>query len=387
MDLMEFKARELFEMAGLPVKKGVVGETVEELVAAIEANKEITFPLVCKAQVQVGGRGKAGGIKMADNMDQLKEVAGQILGMDIKGHIVKRLMAVEKAEITKEFYLSIMLDRLTKCPLVIFSTQGGMDIEEVSKTTPELIHKIPVNPLSGMTKEVTSDLAQKAGVEGKTAEQFEEVLVKLYDFFMARDCMLAEINPLAIDCEGNILALDGKVSVDDSSLYRQPEVAEFKKSLEKDEDELIKEARDWNFLYIPCDSKGTIAVSSNGSGMLMSCMDRIHDNGMVVYAGLDLGGGATAEKIKEAIRIISTGDQVKAIFINIFGGITRCDEVAGGVRLAKETYGIDKPIVIRFEGTNKDKGLEIIQGLDNVIYADGLIQGVEELVKRRDQLV
>ena len=135
------------------------------------------------------------------------------------------------------------------------------------------------------------------------------------------------------------------------------------------------------------ESKGTIAVSSNGSGMLMSCMDRIHDNGMVVYAGLDLGGGATAEKIKEAIRIISTGDQVKAIFINIFGGITRCDEVAGGVRLAKETYGIDKPIVIRFEGTNKDKGLEIIKGLDNVIYADGLIQGVEELVKRRDQLI
>lgn len=387
MDLMEFKARELFEMAGLPVKKGVVGETVEELVAAVENNKEITFPLVCKAQVQVGGRGKAGGIKMADNMDQLKEVAAQILGMDIKGHIVRRLMAVEKADVAKEFYLSIMLDRLTKCPLVIFSTQGGMDIEEVSKTTPELIFKVPVNPLSGMTKDITSDLAKKAGVTGKTAEQFEEVLVKLYNFFIARDCMLAEINPLAIDGEGNVITLDGKVSVDDSALYRQPEVAEFKKSLEKDENILIKEARDWNFLYIPCDPKGTIAVSSNGSGMLMSCMDRIHDNGMSVYAGLDLGGGATAEKIKEAIRIISTGDQVKAIFINIFGGITRCDEVAGGVRLAKEIYGIEKPIVIRFEGTNKDKGLEIIKGLDNVIYADGLIQGVDELVKRRDQLI
>lgn len=387
MDLMEYKARELFELAGLPVKKGVVGDTVEELAAAVEGNPEISFPLVCKAQVQVGGRGKAGGIKMAENMEELKSAAGQILGMDIKGHVVRRLMAVEKADIEKELYLAIMLDRLTKCPLIIFSLQGGMDIEEVSKNTPEAICKIPVNPLCGLTEEVTDELVQAAELTGATATQFVETLQKLYDFFLQRDCLLAEINPLAIDQGGNIIALDGKVSVDDSAVYRQPEVAEFKQLMEKDENPLIKEARDWNFLYIPCDSKGTIAVSSNGSGMLMSCMDRIHDNGMSVYAGLDLGGGATSERIKEAVRIISTGDQVKAVFINIFGGITRCDEVAGGIRLAKEIYGIDKPIIVRFEGTNKEKGLEIIEGLKNVIYADGLIQGVDELVKRKDQLL
>lgn len=387
MDLMEYKARELFELAGLQVKKGVTGDSVEALLTAVEQKPELQFPLVCKAQVQVGGRGKAGGIKMADNMEELKAVAGQILGMEIKGHVVRRLMAVEKAEIARELYLSIMLDRLTKSPLIIFSAQGGMDIEEVSRTNPEAIRKIPVNPLYGISDELCDELAAWADLSGKTAAEFGETLRKLYVFFLERDCLLAEINPLAVDQQGSILALDGKVSVDDSALYRQPEVAEFKKLMELEEDPLIKEARDWNFLYIPCDPKGTIAVSSNGSGMLMSCMDRIHDHGMEVYAGLDLGGGATSERIKEAVRIISSRDQVRAVFINIFGGITRCDEVAGGIRLAKELYQIEKPIIVRFEGTNKEQGLQIIDGLENVIYADGLIQGVDELVKRKDQLI
>ena len=229
-------------MAELPVKKGVHSDSVDGLAAAVEANKEITFPLVVKAQVQVGGRGKAGGIKMADNMDELKNVAGQILGMNIKGHIVNRLMAVERADVASEMYLSIMLDRLTKCPLLIFSPAGGVEIEETAKTNPELIFKVPVNPLSGMTKDITSDMASKAGLTGKTAAQFEETLCKLYDFFLKRDCLLAEINPLAVDHDGNIVVLDGKVSVDDSALYRQPEVQEFKASLEKEENPKIIEA-------------------------------------------------------------------------------------------------------------------------------------------------
>lgn len=387
MDLMEYKARELFELAGLPVKKAVTADTVEGLLSAVAQAHELKFPLVCKAQVQVGGRGKAGGIKMADNMDELKAVAGDILGMNIKGHVVRRLMAVEKAEISRELYLSIMLDRLSKCPLIIFSAQGGMDIEEVSKTKPDAIYKIPVDPLAGVTEALAADLASKAGLTGVTAADFCETLHRLYAFFLARDCLLAEINPLAVDKQGRILALDGKVSVDDSALYRQPEALEFKEQMALEEDPLIGEARRWNFLYIPCAPSGTIAVASNGSGMLMSCMDRIHDNGMEVYAGLDLGGGATSERIKEAVRIIAARDQVRAVFINIFGGITRCDEVAGGIRLAKELYAIKKPIIVRFEGTNKELGLQIIQGLDNVIYADGLIQGVNELVKRKEQLL
>lgn len=386
MDLMEYKARELFEAAGLPVMKGATAETPEALVAAAR-EQGLTYPLVCKAQVQVGGRGKAGGIKTAENEETLQEVAKQILGMDIKGHIVRRLMAVEMAEIAKELYLSIMLDRLTKCPLIIFSSQGGMEIEEVARTNPDAIRKEPIDPLVGLTEEAAADLAQWAGLTGETAGEFCKVLQDLYAFFMAKDCLLAEINPLAVDKNGKVIALDGKVSVDDSALYRQPEVAEFKQSLQTEEDPLVLEAKKWNFLYIPCQADGTIAVASNGSGMLMSCMDRIHDKGMSVCAALDLGGGATSERIAEAVRIIACGEQVKAVFINIFGGITRCDEVAGGVRRAKEQYGIQKPIIIRFEGTNKELGMQIIQGLDNVIFVDGLIQGVDALVSRKDQLL
>lgn len=387
MDLMEYQARQLFELAGLPVKKGVVADSVKGLMDAVEQNREITFPLVCKAQVPIGGRGKAGGIKITENMEELEKAASQILGMEIKGHVVRRLLAVEKAEIEKEWYLSIMLDRLTKCPLIIFSSKGGMDIEEVSKRTPEAICKITVNPLEGITEGITERMLNAAEITEGSDGQFVQILNRLYDFFLSRDCLLAEINPLVIDKIGDIVALDSKVSIDDSALYRHPETAEFKLLLEKDGNPLIKEACDKSFLYIPCDDKGTIAVTSNGSGMLMSCMDRIHDNGMDVYAGLDLGGGATSERIKEAVRIISSGDHVKAVFINIFGGITRCDEVASGIRRAKEIYEIDKPIIVRFEGTNKDKGMEIISGLDSVFYVDGLIQGVDELVKRKDQLI
>ena len=386
MDLMEYKARELFEAAGLPVMKGTTAQTPEELVEAVRTNG-LAYPLVCKAQVQVGGRGKAGGIKTAEDETELLQVAQQILGMDIKGHIVRRLMAVEMARIEKELYLSIMLDRLTKCPLIILSSQGGMEIEEVARIQPDAIRKEPVDPLVGLTECMAMQLANWAGLQDETALQFCRVLQGLYTFFMEKDCLLAEINPLAVDQQGNVVALDGKVSVDDSALYRQSEAAEFKKSLETDEEPLVLEARKWNFLYIPCEQGGTISVASNGSGMLMSCIDRIHDNGMRVGAALDLGGGATSERIAEAVRIISTGDNIRAVFINIFGGITRCDEVAGGVRKAKECYGIEKPIIIRFEGTNKELGMQIIQGLKDVIFVDGLIQGVDALVSRKEQLV
>lgn len=384
---MEYQARDLFEQAGLPVKRGVSADSVDALMALVEATPELTYPLVCKAQVQVGGRGKAGGIRTAANAGELRQAAGQILGMNIKGHTVKRLMAVEKADVAQEFYLSIMLDRLSKCPLVIFSTSGGMEIEEVAKIHPEAVKKCPIHPLTGDVAALASRLAAEAGLIGATAAQFARVLERLYAFFCSHDCLLAEINPLAVDVKGNILALDGKVTVDDSALYRQSEAAAFNAALSQQEHPLVLDAAAHNFLYIPCDSTGTIAVASNGSGMLMSCMDRIHDQGMKVCAALDLGGGATSERIKEAVRIISAAENVRAVLINIFGGITRCDEVAMGIRLAKTEYKIELPIIVRFEGTNKEKGLEIIAGLDNVIFADGLIAGVDELVKRKELLV
>ncbi len=385
MDLMEYKARELFETAGLPVKKGVTSDTVEGLVKCVE-DSGISFPLVCKAQVQIGGRGKAGGIKAAENMDEFRRVAGEILGMNIRGHIVKKLMAVEKADIATEMYLSIMLDRLTKCPLIIFSPCGGVDIEEISRTQPDKIFKIPVNPLDGISTEIIDTLCRGGDLAGETAAQFGDALCKLYNFFMATDCMLAEINPIVIDSAGGIIALDGKVSVDDSAVYKHPAVAEFKAEMDADLPQLVREASAINMLYIPCEEDGTIAVASNGSGMLMSCIDRISDKGMKVRAGMDLGGGPTHDRIKEGVRLMLSDPQTKGLFMNIFGGITRCDEVALGIKLAKEEYGIEKLIVVRFEGTNKDKGLEILGTVPNVVYADGLIQGVDALVQRRAQL-
>ena len=387
MDIMEYQARDLFEQAGLPVKKGVSADSVDALMGLVEATPELTYPLVCKAQVQVGGRGKAGGIKIAENAEELRHAAEQILGMNIKGHTVKRLMAVEKAEVTREFYLSIMLDRLSKCPLVIFSANGGMEIEDVAKTNPQAVKKYPIHPLTGDVTVLANRLAAEADLIGTTAAQFVQVLEKLYTFFCSHDCLLAEINPLAIDTAGNIFALDGKVTVDDSALYRQSEASAFKALLSQQDHPLVLDAATHNFLYIPCDREGTIAVTSNGSGMLMSCIDRIHDQGMKVCAALDLGGGATNERIKEAVRIISSAENARAVLINIFGGITRCDEVAMGIRLAKTEYRVELPIIVRFEGTNKEKGLEISADLDNVIFADGLIAGVDELVKRKELLV
>jgi len=383
LDLMEYKAKELYCKYQIPTTEGVVIENLEELLPSkVEG---LAFPVVAKAQVQVGGRGKAGGVKFAENWTELKEVSKSILGMDIKGHIVKKLLITEKAEVGKECYLSIILDRLTKGPMIIFSSEGGIDIEETARTFPDKVLKIPVDPLIGIRDYMARYLLSKSGLDMELIEQLFDLLNKLYTMFCEVDCMLAEINPLCISKDQRIIALDGKVSVDDSALYRQPDILEFRDSLQ--ENELVLEARKFNFLYIPCEAEGNIAVLSNGSGMLMSCIDLISKQGMAVGAVLDLGGGATAEKIKEAIRIILSNTKIRALFINIFGGITRCDEVASGVKLAMEAYAQEKLMIVRFEGTNKGEGLEILKSIKgSVIFVDGLREGVKELYGRREQL-
>ena len=322
MDLMEYKAKELFDKYEIPTQKGIVIEDVSDLASKA---LNLTFPLVAKAQVQIGGRGKAGGIKFASNTDELLEVSKSILGMDIKGHIVKKLLIVEKAEVSKELYLSIMLDRLSKKPMIIFSSEGGVDIEEVARLTPEKVMKVSIDPLIGIKDYIIRYLISKSGLNNSLYEQMFDIVKKLYTLFCEYDCMLTEINPLVITAENKILALDGKVSIDDNALSRQPDILEFRDSLT--EDELVLEARKFNFLYIPCEVDGNIAVMSNGSGMIMSCIDLISKQGMKVGVGFDLGGGATAERIAEAVRIVLSNKNIKALFITIFGGITRCDEV------------------------------------------------------------
>lgn len=377
MDLMEYRARELFEASGIPVLKGITVSTIEELEGGME---HIVFPAVVKAQVQTGGRGKRGGIQFADNPIELRQVVGEILGMNINGHIVEKVMIVEKAEIERELYLSILLDRNSKKHIIIFSPCGGMDIEQTAKTAPDQIYRLEIDPLLGFSKPDGIYLGGKAGLSVDGKKQLAGLIIKLYTLCKSYDCMLAEINPLAVTKAGNLLALDAKVSIDDSALPRLPDMAAIQATIPTAP--LVKEAAGFNFLYIPCEETGNIVVMSNGSGMLMSCIDHIAKRGMTVSAVLDLGGGATAERIQHAVRILLSTPGAEMLFINIFGGITRCDEVAAGIRAAVEHHQLTHPIIVRFEGTNKEKGLEIIEGLENVVYADGLLSGVEEIVKR-----
>jgi len=388
MDLMEYKAKELFAAGGLPVQKfACIGESLLENGDAeiIRAAADIGYPAVVKAQVMTGGRGKAGGIKFAENDAELVKCTREIIGMDIKGHIVHSVIAVGKAEVLKEFYLSILLDRKTKCPMVIFSPLGGVEIEQVAKDTPEMIFKTPIHPFGGIMPYHTAYIADKIKrvypeFSAELQKELGALLRNLYDLFLKNDCMLCEINPLALCKEHealHLIALDGKVSIDDSAVKRQPWLADYMAGMPKHP--LTKEAESFNFLYIPCDESGDIAVMSNGSGMLMSCIDIITRDGMTVRAVLDLGGGATADRIKEAVRIILNDRKTQHLFINIFGGITRCDEVAGGIRKAYEEGNLTKPVIIRFEGTNKAKGLEIISGIPGVTYADSLLEGVAAL--------
>ncbi|KUO63029.1 MAG: hypothetical protein APF84_10910 [Gracilibacter sp. BRH_c7a] len=382
MDLMEYKAKELYDQYTIPTMRGIVIDNLDDLESKASG---LTFPVVAKAQVQVGGRGKAGGVKFADNLEELKEVSSSILGMDIKGHIVKKLLIVEKLEVKQEWYLSIILDRLTKGPMVIFSSIGGMDIEETAKTSPEKVLKAGIDPLLGIKEYLPRYLLSKSGCDMVYFDQLYDLLYKIYKMFCEYDCTLVEINPLVISSDNKLVALDGKVTVDDSALTRQPDILEFRESLP--DDELILEARRFRFLYIPCEPDGDVAVMSNGSGMIMSCIDLISQKGMKVGAALDLGGGATADRIKEAIRIILSNTKIQMLFINIFGGITRCDEVASGVKLAVEELAENKLILVRFEGTNKDKGMEILESIQgNVVAVDGLREGVQELDARKGQL-
>lgn len=385
LKLMEYQSKALFEQFEIPTMRGAVVDHVEDLDRAL-GDADIHYPVVIKAQVPIGGRGKAGGIQFAHNLAEAKVHCERLLGSTLRGYPVNRLMVVEESRHNTEWYLAILLDRISKTPSILFSCAGGMEIEETARTHPDKIQKIPISPMIGIQDYMARYLLSSNGLPLDSVEELNQLLKKLYRCFMAYDCMLCEINPLAIDCQGHLVALDGKVDIDDSALYRLPDAQKWRN--ETPENALVKEARDYNFLYIPVSEGGSIAVCSNGSGMLMSCIDMITKEGMTVGAALDLGGGATKERISEAMRILFSTPGIRAVLINIFGGITRCDEVAGGVRLAMEQHMLgDKIVILRMEGTNKDQAIEIIDSLGaNVIRADGLRESVAALLERRDRL-
>ncbi len=379
MKLMEYQARATFDRFGMAVMNGAVISDLDGIEKAVEG---LSYPLVVKAQVQVGGRGKAGGIQFAQNMDEIKVHCEKLLFSDLKGHRVNKLMVVEKAEYKKELYLSIMLDRLSKKPMIIFSAEGGVDIEDTAANNPEAIIKLPVDPLIGIRSYDALYLVKKAGVDTAIVKPLYAFLAKLYQMFVETDALLAEINPLIITEENDLIALDGKVDIDDSALYRQEKILAYRDEIL--EEELVLEARRYRFLYIPIEEAGNIGVISNGSGMLMSSIDLISKKGMAVGAALDLGGGATADRIKEAVRIILADSKIKYVYINIFGGITRCDEVAKGVKEAMNNVDESSHVIVRLEGTNKEAGVQIIQSIGTqVVSVDGLVEGVAELYKRR----
>ncbi|MDT8296894.1 MAG: ADP-forming succinate--CoA ligase subunit beta [Spirochaetaceae bacterium] len=376
MKLLEYMARDVFDAHDIPSTSGVIAGSVEELK---NLAPDLLYPMVIKAQVQTGGRGKAGGVKFADTANEFIQKGKEILGMTIKGLTVEKVFCYPKVDIDREMYLSFTLDRKTKLPVMIFSPEGGVEINEIAEKNPEKLVK-QIIPAGGKLDDFFIRYAiDKTGLEEELAGQFTEICRKLYDAFIGHDCMLAEINPLIVDPEGKLLALDSKVDIDDNSLYRHPEMLPYKNEMTSDA--TVREARSFDFLFIPVKDEGNIAVISNGSGMIMSTIDLISKNGMDVTCALDLGGGATSDRIKEALRIVASRENVDTIFINIFGGITRCDEIAGGIDAAMANLG-ETRLMVRLEGTNKEAGLKRLKSLKgNIRIVEGLDEGVAALAE------
>lgn len=360
MDLFEYQARDLFEKHGVPVLQGIVATTPEEAKAAAEKIGGVT---VVKAQVKVGGRGKAGGVKVAKTSDEAYEYAQQILGMDIKGHTVHRVMIAQGADIAEEYYFSMLLDRANRSYLAMCSLEGGMDIETLAAERPEALAKVEVNPMDGITAEKATEIVEAAGFAEEVREDVAAVLVKLGQVYKQEDATLVEVNPLVKTGDGKILALDGKVSLDDNAEFRQPEHgALVDKSAENP---LEAKAKENDLNYVKLD--GEVGIIGNGAGLVMSTLD------VVAYAGekhgkvkpanfLDIGGGASAEVMAAGLDIILKDEQVKSVFVNVFGGITACDAVANGIVKALDILGdkASKPLVVRLDGNNVDQGRRIL---------------------------
>ena len=354
MDLYEYQGKDLFRRVGIPVSEGRLAITPEE---AREAAEQLGGPVVVKAQVLTGGRGKAGGVKLADSPDDAQSKADDILGLDINGHVVRKLWIEHASDIANEYYLSITFDRGTKKPLFMLTTEGGVEIEQVAAENPDALARLHVDPLEGFQPWVARRLVYAAGVEDPGEQkQIADIVGKLYRCFVECDAMLTEINPLIVTPDGEVRALDAKFTVDDSSLFRHPDIAEMRDVGAADPQERF--AREKGVTYVKLD--GNVGILGNGAGLSMSTVD------VVVVAGgkpanfCDLGGGGDAQGVVDALEVITSDEQVRSIFFNIFGGITRCDEVARGILVALEQMQIELPIVVRLDGTNAEEGRKIL---------------------------
>jgi succinyl-CoA synthetase beta subunit len=377
MDLLEYQGKELFRRFGIPVSEGRLATTAA---AAGSAAEELGGPVVVKAQVLTGGRGKAGGVKLAGDPQDAEQRAKDIIGLDINGHVVEKLWIERASDIAKEYYLSVTFDRGAKKPLFMFTTRGGVEIEQVAEESPEALVRLHVDPLEGFQPWVARRLIYGAGVEDPAEQkQIADIVGKLYRCFVECDAMLAEINPLIVTPDGEVKALDSKFAVDDSALYRHPDIAEFRELSAADPLEAL--AREKGVTYVKLD--GFVGILGNGAGLSMSTVD------VVVVAGgkpanfCDLGGGGDAQGVIDALEVITRDEQVRSILFNIFGGITRCDEVARGVLEALEQMQISMPVVVRLDGTNAAEGRKILAdaALPNVHVSPTMLDAAKMAVE------
>jgi succinyl-CoA synthetase beta subunit len=373
VDLFEHQAKELFAEYGIPVPRGIVAHTVEEARAAAE---QLTGRVVVKAQVKTGGRGKAGGVKVAADAADAEQKATQILGMDIKGHTVHKVLVEEASAIAEEYYFSFLLDRANRTFLAICSAAGGMEIEEVAHSAPDKVAKVPISPLDGVNRARAREIAQAGGLPEVALDGAAELIEKLWCAFVDEDASLVEVNPMILSADGQVKALDGKVTLDDNATFRQKDHAAFEDKNAEDPLEAAAKAKDLNYVKLD----GSVGIIGNGAGLVMSTLD------VVAYAGeafagrpkpanfLDIGGGASAEVMAAGLEIIISDPSVKSIFVNVFGGITACDAVANGIVSAFELLDsrgetVRLPLVVRLDGNNAELGRQIL--------ADAKLSGVE----------
>ena len=378
MDLFEHQAKELFARHGVAVPRGRVAWTPEE---AESVAAELGGTVVVKAQVQVGGRGKAGGIKLAGNLAEARANAERIIGMDIKGHVVRRVLVEEASQIAAEYYVSILHDRAGKGFLAMASAEGGVEIEEVAARDPGAIVRVPVNPLAGLRPYHVNQLVYGAGFDPRAHRGAAEILTRLYDVLIAADCMLVEVNPLVLTADGRVKALDGKVTLDDSALYRHPDLVELRDTFAVDPQEQAAKERGLNYIKLD----GWVGIIGNGAGLVMSTLDVVAQAGGKAANFLDVGGGASAETMASGLEVILSDGKVRSVLVNIFGGITRGDLVARGILDALDRLGdqVRVPLVVRLDGTNAEEGRELLakSPSDKVVTAATMLEAAAKAVE------
>jgi succinyl-CoA synthetase beta subunit len=376
MDLYEYQGKQLFTRFGIPVSDGFVADTPQQ---AREAAEQLAAPVMVKAQVLAGGRGKAGGIKSADDAAAAEAHAGAILGMDIGGHTVRRLWIERRSDIAKEYYFSITFDRGAKRPLLMLTTAGGMEIEDVAAQTPEKIARLHVDPLTGFQPFHARRLCYGARIPAAEIRQAADIMTRAYRAFAETDAMLVEINPLIVTPEGDLRALDSKYTVDDNALFKHPDIAAMRDMAALDEQERM--ARERGVTYVKLD--GTVGILGNGAGLVMSTLDVVAGAGGTPANFLDVGGGAQADEIVTALEVLLSDAKVRAVLFNVFGGITRCDEVARGILTALERLDVSVPLVVRLDGTNDVEGRRLLADAapPNVFVEQTMLGAAERVVE------